>query len=313
VIAPLRVLLVQGDDDAAATLSLLRPADDVEVRHVTRLDEAAAHVARADCVLLDLDLPGVDGIDGLLTLRHLAPDTPIVVIGPADSEPLARSALAHGAQDTLERGHLSAAGVVASVMRAMRRKAAEGDLVASTLRDPLTGLANERLLRDRVSHALDRLARSQGTVAVLRLALDLRDGLDQTNRMDQSRLADRAPDDGFDGERALVTVAARIGAAVRRTDTLARVGDGAFVVLCDDIERRDEVREIAVRLVRQLDEPIADGEMQLRVQASLGGVVVNGLPASVDDALELARVAAQRAAARGPHAIELVDGVRPPG
>ena len=51
-----------------------------------------------DLVLLDLDLPDVEGLEGLLRLRAAAPDTPVLVVSSLAEPRLIGAALASGAR-----------------------------------------------------------------------------------------------------------------------------------------------------------------------------------------------------------------------
>jgi len=59
------------------------------------LERAAA--SRYDLVLLDLKMPGVDGLDGLAALRDAVPDTPVVVLSGEDRPAVVRAAIERGA------------------------------------------------------------------------------------------------------------------------------------------------------------------------------------------------------------------------
>lgn len=53
------------------------------VMHAENLTQAAGMLtdgASFDVVLLDLNLPDVDGLEGLITLRRIAPQTPILLV-----------------------------------------------------------------------------------------------------------------------------------------------------------------------------------------------------------------------------------------
>lgn len=61
------------------------------------LAEAAAH-GDIDLVLLDLALPGMNGLDGLVRLRELCPATPIVLLSANDSPQIIVEGIRRGAQ-----------------------------------------------------------------------------------------------------------------------------------------------------------------------------------------------------------------------
>lgn len=59
--------------------------------------ERLARGQAVDVVVLDLDLPDVDGLDGLLRLRAEAPDIPVLVVSSMSGDALIGAALAAGA------------------------------------------------------------------------------------------------------------------------------------------------------------------------------------------------------------------------
>src|SRR5919202_3583280 len=78
----LRVLLIEDDDgDALLVEDLLETAEaPVDLRRATHLGPArAGEAARADCVLLDLDLPDAHGLAGLQALRETT-DVPAILV-----------------------------------------------------------------------------------------------------------------------------------------------------------------------------------------------------------------------------------------
>jgi diguanylate cyclase (GGDEF)-like protein len=122
----------------------------------------------------------------------------------------------------------------ARLYEALRRQA---------LHDPLTGLANRTLFRDRTAHALERSTRDGSTIAVLFLDLDdfktVNDGM--------GHLA---------GDRLLTHVAQRLTTAVRPGDTVARLGGDEFGVLLERVPGVSEAMAIANRLLASLEPPI---------------------------------------------------------
>jgi diguanylate cyclase (GGDEF)-like protein len=146
--------------------------------------------------------------------------------------------------------------------------------------DPLTGLPNRALLRDRLGVAVAVAQRVRSPVAVL--ALDL-DGFKDVN----DRHGHAA------GDELLQQVAARIKAAVRPADTVARLGGDEFVVVVHPPEETSAAVQVAERIRDQI--ALMDyvvGDERLQITTSIG-LTVSEPGAPVDP------VALLRAADRG--------------
>ncbi|MGQ0520784.1 MAG: putative bifunctional diguanylate cyclase/phosphodiesterase, partial [Actinomycetota bacterium] len=131
------------------------------------------------------------------------------------------------------------------------------ELRAQALRDPLTGLPNRTLLLDRLSHALKRLRRRQGGVAVLFCDVD-------RFKVVNDSLGHQA------GDELLVTVARRIEAGLRAGDTATRFGGDEFVVVCEDVRNEAQAAEVAERLAAVLSEPFLLRGEDIYLTASIG-------------------------------------------
>jgi len=137
------------------------------------------------------------------------------------------------------------------------RKRAEARIEQLTTRDPLTGLANRSLLAERVSQALVRAAHSRGELALL--AIDL----------DRYRLVNESL--GYTaGDALLRAVAERLQNALRREDTLARLGGDDFVLLWNGVRSADEAAALAQRILSILGRPFTIEGTTLYVEASVG-------------------------------------------
>ena len=102
--------------------------------------------------------------------------------------------------------------------------------------DVLTGLPNRALLADRLSQALARADRNGTRVALLCMDLDRFKPInDQLGHQS--------------GDQALVEIARRLAAAMRESDTLARVGGDEFVVLLADLDTDLPTAETAAMAV----------------------------------------------------------------
>jgi DNA-binding response OmpR family regulator len=98
-----RVLVVEDDDAIAQVLQRSLRMEGYEVRiagdGVTALDEA--HGFLPDLVILDLGLPGLDGVDVAKSLRQTGDDVPILVLTARDGVEARVEGLDAGADDYL--------------------------------------------------------------------------------------------------------------------------------------------------------------------------------------------------------------------
>ena len=113
------------------------------------------------------------------------------------------------------------------------------------LHDPLTGLANRALCRDRIEHALALSERAGSAAAVLFVDLD--------NFKRVNDLFGHAA-----GDALLIALAARMSAAVRPADTVARLGGDEFVVVCEDVDERTALA-LGWRVAAAVQEPAEAG------------------------------------------------------
>jgi diguanylate cyclase (GGDEF)-like protein/PAS domain S-box-containing protein len=115
-------------------------------------------------------------------------------------------------------------------------------LAALAYRDPLTGLANRRLLDELLALALTRARVSGRRVSVLFLDLDCFKAVNDTHGHEV-------------GDIVLPETARRLLDVVRSSDTVARLGGDEFVIICD----RDQAgaRSLVARIDRALSVPIA--------------------------------------------------------
>jgi two-component system cell cycle response regulator len=130
-------------------------------------------------------------------------------------------------------------------------------LEALALTDPLTGLANRRLLAERLSMAIVHARRNNSSMAVVYLDLD---GFKQIN----NTLGHGA------GDVLLKMVAARLTATVREEDTVARQGGDEFVIMLSHISSPDDAHTVALKVIQAVTQPyVLDGQT-VRVTTSVG-------------------------------------------
>ncbi|MCW2499074.1 MAG: hypothetical protein JWN87_750 [Frankiales bacterium] len=170
----------------------------------------------------------------------------VTVVPGADGKP---AWFAVSAQDITERRRVEA-----------ELRALTATLTERAVRDPLTGLANRILMEERLRSVLSRDARSGQTTAVLFLDLD---GFKAVNDVHGHAV----------GDQVLRTVADRLAAVVRPSDTIARLGGDEFVVLVEGATQ-DAVDSLVKRLQTAVGEPIAT--LDLEVGVSIGVALSHG-------------------------------------
>jgi len=82
-------------------------ADDWEIVHVERLDQAREKLAtdNFEVILLDLILPDSEGLETLMGVREVSSNIPIVIVSGLDDEGMSIDMLRQGAQDYLVKGN----------------------------------------------------------------------------------------------------------------------------------------------------------------------------------------------------------------
>lgn len=183
------------------------------------------------------------------------------------------------------------AGYVLTARDVTDRVELESRLTHQAMHDPLTGLSNRRLFKDRLDHALER----RGPEHVSVLFCDLDDFKDVNDSLGHAA-----------GDELLMAVAQRCNEVVRVGDTVARFGGDEFAVLLEDAD--DQLaREIADRLIEAIGAPLTIQEKVMTVRASIG--VAMGVVGSVgsDELLRNADVALYQAKDNGKAAAAVYE------
>jgi len=123
--------------------------------------------------------------------------------------------------------------------------------------DPLTGLENRRLFRDRLEQGLKHVKRSKQTMGLLFLDLD------QFKRINDTLGHDA-------GDELLCTVAHRLRECVREEDIVARLGGDEFTILLADIKNAEDAGLVARKILHALREPIELSSQEVTVSCSVG-------------------------------------------
>jgi len=183
-----------------------------------------------------------------------------------------------------EVGHLDTISIVARDISDLKQ--AQWSMRQLATHDYLTGLPNRLLLYEHLDQALARFHRLGQSVALLYLDLDRFKPIND-------ELGHHV------GDAVIVTLADRIHAVVRDTDTPARIGGDEFAVLVEGFEAIEQLERVARRLIDAIREPITVEGIMVQVGVSIGIVAADGDTSEADQLLARADAAMYEAKARG--------------
>jgi diguanylate cyclase (GGDEF)-like protein len=152
--------------------------------------------------------------------------------------------------------------------------------------DILTGLANRGVFAEALQHEIARANRDGTSFAVLYLDLDHFKDVNDT-------LGHPI------GDLLLQSVAERLRASVRETDTVSRFGGDEFALIATDLREPADAAALALKVLAATSEPVLIGDIEVRSGASVGIAVYGPDSADTDTLLSHADIALYRAKSEG--------------
>ena len=166
------------------------------------------------------------------------------------------------------------------------RKAQAEQIHYMAYHDPLTGLANRALFKDRLQHAVAVAARTQSPVGIMFIDIDrfkvINDSLGHEG-----------------GDSVLIEAAKRIRACLRASDTACRIGGDEFTVILEHLPSNEDAAQAAARLIQKFSEPLTVGGREIFVTASIGISIYPGATHDVERLLKDANAAMHEAKESG--------------
>lgn len=152
--------------------------------------------------------------------------------------------------------------------------------------DPLTGLPNRALFKDRFQHAMAVANRAQKSLGVMFIDIDrfkvINDSLGHEG-----------------GDAVLIEAAKRIRACLRASDTACRIGGDEFTVILEQLPSNEHAAQVANRLIQKFSEPMKVGNREIIVTASIGIAIYPGATQDIQRLLKDADAAMHAAKESG--------------
>ena len=166
------------------------------------------------------------------------------------------------------------------------RKAQAEQIHYMAYHDPLTGLANRALFKDRLQHAVAVAARTQSPVGIMFIDID-------RFKVINDSLGHEV------GDAVLIEAAKRIRACLRASDTACRIGGDEFTVILEHLPSSEDAAQAAARLIQKFSESLKVGGREIFATASIGISIYPGATHDVERLLKDANAAMHEAKESG--------------
>lgn len=173
-------------------------------------------------------------------------------------------------------------------------KTAHEKLTQIAFFDPLTGLPNRRLFKERLEDELQRSRKQQNHVALLFLDLD-----------NFKRVNDTLGHDA--GDKLLTTISNRLVSCVRNEDLVSRLGGDEFTVLLGGLTSDEPPKRIAEKILEALREPITLGRDSITATFSIGIAMAPDHASSAAELMQHADIAMYEAKSLGKNTYKVFD------
>ncbi len=140
---------------------------------------------------------------------------------------------------------------------ALAKVEAEKEINYMAYYDPLTGLPNRILLRNRLHQAIYLAKRTEKFIGVIFLDLDSFKAVNDTMGHEG-------------GDELLKEVAQKLSARVRKYDTVSRFGGDEFLIMLAQIPRRKDIQKIVKNIMKAFEQPVIVQDEEFFITASAG-------------------------------------------
>ncbi|HEU5048617.1 MAG TPA: EAL domain-containing protein [Rickettsiales bacterium] len=285
--AALNILIIEDNEGDAFLIREMLEQEaphTFSIQHSPTLEEAEPQYKNKpfNLLLLDLNLPGITGMEAIEKLRRDLPGVPIIVMTGLDDDKRALGALQRGAQDYIVKGQYGNKILPRAIRYAIERKQFESKVIELAHFDRVTGLINRNLFMERLESRL--AGQPDSPLAVLLLSL----------RRFKEVTATLGPEMG---QALLKAVGVRLSERITQQDAVARMeGDEFAILVTGQSALPAELAKLSGQLLKVVERPFEINGLALHIGASIGiaiypacGSDKNTLITHADSALHRAR------------------------
>ncbi len=267
-----RASIMMVDDEPIMLEIVQALLEDEGYQNFIKVDDSTKAVARLltsnpDILLLDLDMPEVDGFEVLKAVREQGhyKYMPVIILTASEDPESKLKALELGATDFLSKP-VDPSELALRVRNTLSAKAYQDQLAYY---DSLTGLPNRKLFIDRLGWGME-LALREGHPLVL---LDI--GLDRFRQINETLGL-------YTGDHILKEVAHRLIEVLRRSDVIgridtmqqvenmARLGSDEFSIILHGVNSMENASSVSKRVLEAIKQPFVESGEEIYLTASIG-------------------------------------------
>ena len=267
---PLQILIVEDSPEDALSMGRLLHSDpygDYKVKAVETGTEGLQLCDRhmPDCILLDLNLPDMNGLEFLsqLVAGHGKYAAGIVMLTGQGNDEIAHEAMNLGTNDYISKNALTRGEMSRAIRNAVEVTAVHRDrnvLMGMAFHDALTGLGNRTMFDERLEETLTEAKNAGAKFGVMVISLD---GFSQVVDV-LGRSA---------GDATLRVFGTRLVSALELSDTAVRLGNDEFAVITTSSKEGERVVTIAENIIRQTEAPVDYEGRDLTIGVSIGAAI----------------------------------------
>jgi diguanylate cyclase (GGDEF)-like protein len=245
----LRVLMAETDPPRISKMLRSLFPDDESALQLTLVSTVSVllptiQLVEPEVLFLDLAACGQDAMATVRAVRRVAPNLPLITLAASSEKEMAEQSVREGALDFILKDVADVRTLERVLRRALERNTVSG--LADLLRDRETGLYNCEGFRALTAKAVQAAQRTGGQLVVLTIRIANLEAL-------------RKEFGPSDGDSAIKDTAEMLKGGFRRTDVVARLGEGNFAVLAADaaepsaaiMRQRLEARRAAMNGMRE--------------------------------------------------------------